>query len=201
MRIPLILVLLISILLADDFSAFEQFDNMDKTNFKKYEQKINNCIKEWKFECAKENLNKIKRYITKKSDNNTISSLWSKLYAEQDKKERYEEAKRRANANKSIELKNCQSASGGARMCSMYVNNRYDGNIFYKLKNDGNYNIFILGSKNAKNNSGFYDTKLHRVWTTYCGDSVFGASKKVHVYDLSKALYMYANCSINGRYQ
>jgi len=200
MRVLFIAFLFVNLLLADDFAAFEQFDNMDKINFKKYEQKINNCIKEWKFECAKENLSKIKRYITQKSDNNIISSLWDKLDAEQDKKEQYEESKRIANSHKYITLKNCQNASGGSRMCTIYVNNSYDGNIYYKLKNDGNYNIFILNSKNAKNNSGFYDTKLHRLWTTYCGDSVFGVSKKIYVYDLSKALYMYANCSINGRY-
>ena len=59
---------------------------------------------------------------------------------------------------------------------------------------------FILGSKNASINSGFYDTNLHRVWTTSCGDSVYGRSHQKFVYELSKALYMYANCSINGVY-
>lgn len=196
------LILLSTLLFASmsDFDQFEQFDKQDKQEFNSLKNKIQKCIKKWDFECAQNDIKKIKRYVTSKKDSKIIADLKIALSNEKYKKQEYEERKRRANAKKSIRIGNCHNGSNGAMMCTLYVNGSYDGNIFYKLKSNGDYDIFILGSKNAYTNSGFYDTNLHRVWTTRCGDSVFGRSEKKFVYDLSKALYMYANCSINGVY-
>ncbi len=184
----------------DDFEQFEAFDNQDKKEFNNLENQINNCIEEWDFECAANKIRKIKKFVTSKKDATTISNLQAALADAKEKKRAYEEAQRRANAKKSFTIGNCQNARDGAIMCTLRVKGEYDGNIFYKLENDGKYNIFILGSKNASNCQGFYDTTLHRVWTTRCGDSVFGASQKRFVYDLSSALKMYASCAINGNY-
>jgi len=197
-----ILILVSTLLFASmsDFDQFEQFDKQDKQEFNSLKKKIQKCIKKWDFECANKKIKKIKKYVTSKKDSKVITDLKIALSNEKYKKQEHEEAQRRANAKKSIKITNCQNGSGGATMCTLYVNGNYDGNIFYKLKSNGDYDIYILGSKNAFTNSGFYDTSLHRVWTTSCGDSVFGRSSKKFVYDLSKALYMYANCSINGVY-
>ncbi len=196
------LILLSTLLFASmsDFDQFEQFDKQDKQEFNSLKNRIQKCIKKWDFECASSNIKKIKKYVTSKKDSKVIADLKVALSNEKYKKQEYEEAKRRANAKKTIRIGNCHSGSGGAIMCSLNVNGSYDGNIFYKLKSNGDYDIFILGSKNASTNSGFYDTNLHRVWTTSCGDSVYGRSHQKFVYDLPKALYMYANCSINGVY-
>lgn len=179
---------------------FEYFDKQDKKEFKLLKGKINKCIKDWNFSCADSKLKIIKRYVTSKKDVQTIRRLKNILLNEKSKKRAQEEAQRRANAYKSIKITDCQNRSGGTVMCTLYVNGNYDGNIFYKLKDTDKYNIFILGSKNAATNSGYYDIKLHSVWTTRCGDSVFGRSNRISVYDISTALNMFANCSINGRY-
>ncbi len=184
----------------DDFEAFEAFDKQDKSEFETLKKEIQKCIKGWDFACAQKDLAKIRSKVTSKKDAQTIAMLKTALSEEKEKKRAYEEARRRANAKKSIRIADCQNSSGGTIMCTLYVNGKYDGNIFYKLEDTDKYNIFILGSKNAANMAGYYSIELNSVWTTRCGDSVFGSSNKIFVYDISKALQMYANCAINGGY-
>jgi len=198
----LIWIILMSTLLFgasfDDFSAFNQFEKMDTNRFLELKQKIQNCTKKWNFPCAENYLEKIKKYITKKSDNEVIASLRSELNHQ---KQMQLQAQERANSDKKIVMKYCGNGSGRTYKCSLYVNDNYDGIIYYYY-DSGNrvYTISINGSKNAETTGGYYDPKLNDVWTTRCGSSVYGRSNKIFVYDLKKAMKMFANCAINGKY-
>ncbi|WP_353662903.1 hypothetical protein [Hydrogenimonas sp. SS33] len=145
-------------------------------------------------------MGQIRRYVSTKKDSRTIAQLQEALKREET---RYEAA-RQANRHYDIAIRGCKNGAGSAIMCTLYVDGRYDGNIFYKSRSDGNdgFDIFILGSKHAgASMGGYYDTSLHRVWTTKCGDSVFGASPRIMVYSISDALMMYAECAVNGKYK
>ena len=182
------------------FDQFEQFEKMDKIEFNKLKSKVNKCLDRWDFGCAEDAIGKMRQYAGSRKDIQKIYALKSKLQAKREEKARRDEARRKANRIKSIKIASCSNSSGGGKMCMLYVNGRRDGFIFYHLNSDNTYQINISSSKYAKSNSGFYDPKLHRVWSTYCGDSVFGASPKKFVYSLSDALFEYAKCSLVGRY-
>ena len=185
---------------ADGFDAFDRFEQADKKSFEQLEKQIRQCIDHDDFSCAREKLEQIKPYVSTKKDSRTIANLREDLNSEE---QRYEAALQ-ANKNHTVTIGNCQNGSGSARMCNLYVDGQYDGNIFYKPRSDGNegYDIFTIGSKHVSASmGGFYDSSLHRVWTTACGDSVFGRSSKIMVYSVSDALKMFANCGANGRYR
>lgn len=206
--VKILLILFASLSLyaqSSEFEMFKKFEKQDKSEFKVLKSKIEKCIKNWDFVCAQKDLSLLKNYVTTKNDVETVVRLKNNLSYEKDRKKRQEEEallkQKIAHSRKSIRIGDCRNGNGGYRGCSLYVNGSYDGSIFYKLKNDNTYDIYILGSKNAGSNGGYYSTSLHSVWTTQCGDSVFGSSsKKIFVYDLEKALYMYADCYINGTY-
>lgn len=116
--------------------------------------------------------------------------------------EKYEEQKQLDYQEKSkqtqdfIKIDDCRPSNNGSTMCTLYINGNYDGSIFYTVKSDGRYPIYIMGSKNAKNYThGHYDTNLHNIYTTDCGSSPSGS-----VNSISKALYKFTECAINGRY-
>ncbi len=181
----------VSLLLAnnfDDFNQFEQFEKQDKQEFNRLKYKVKSCINDWDFSCARDNLKKMKKYITTKSDNKIIDNLWDVLYAEEKRKERYEEARRRASATKNITLTDCEDGT-----CVIEVNGQYDGNIYYKYSSSygGSYNIFVLGSTNVQNISGTYFLSNKKL-SIKCG-SKYGIS-------LSEALYYYLKCATNGSY-
>jgi hypothetical protein len=107
MKSLLIIVLLFSFSFADsfdDFSSFEQFEKQDKQEFNRLKKKAKDCINNWDFNCARDSLYQMKKYITTKKDSKTINNLWDSLYAEEDRKKRNEEAQRRANAKKDIRI-------------------------------------------------------------------------------------------------
>lgn len=167
---------------------FEQFEREDKRNFALLKQKIESCIDAQDFACAQKNLKQIKQYVTSKHDVQTIRKLQTTLAKAKERKRAL------AHRSKSITISDCQYTKKDTTMCTLYVNGKYDGNILYRFE-DRKYTIFILGSKNAATTEGFYDPELYRVWTTRCGDS-----KSHYGLKIAKALYMFANCAINGKY-
>ncbi len=194
-----------SVVFANGFNSFDQFnkfDKQDKQEFDRLKKETKHCIINWDFDCARNNLGKMKKYITSRKDNTIISSLWDDLYAQKREKERQEEAQRQAeeaqrqaNSNKSINITDCSYTNWNRQtMCTLNVNGSYDGNIVYYYKNNV-YNIFITGSNSASIISGGYNPSLNNIDTTACGESSIGSVNSV-----SQALYMYANCAINGHY-
>ncbi len=179
---------------ANDIDAFAAFEKEDAKNFSSLKSQIQSCIENKNFQCAEKKLQEIKQYVSTKKDSQTIAYLQNRLQEEENYQQEI------ANANKSISIRNCRPSSGGKNLCNLYVNGKYDGNIFYYNRDDS-YIIFILGSKNARNIDGAYRPSLHDVWTTECKSSVFDRSDKIMVYQLSDALFLYANCAINGKYR
>lgn len=176
-----------------DFAQFAQFEKRDKQMFSQLKQEIKQCIDTDNFSCAQKKLHQIKQYVTSKHNVQTVRALKKSLA------QAIEQKRALAQHNKSIRITNCQYKNSSTTMCTLYVNGQYDGNIFYKRKDD-TFTIYILGSKNATTTEGFYDPNLHRVWTTRCGDSVYNRSNQRFVYKIGTALYMFANCAINGKY-
>jgi len=178
----------------NDFSAFDKFDRMDKQEFNRLKKEAKECIKNWNFSCARNKLKNMKKYITSKKDNKIIDNLWSELYREESAKERYEEAQRRANSNKSFSLEYCYNgSSGGARCCRAIIDGEDKGSICYKWDSHYNhYSIFpVFGAEIYEN--GYYDPNLHMIWTTKCG-------KTYTVYSIASALNKFLNCVANGHY-
>ena len=94
------------------------------------------------------------------------------------------------NQKKSINIRNCQE-NFGAIACSLFVDGDYKGRIYYKAIDSHSYNIDIVGS--APMSPAIYNESLHQLSSVKCGNTRLGA-----VHSLSEALYMVANCSING---
>ncbi len=199
-KIFYILIFVTSLVFAggfNDFSQFEKFEKADMKTFLFLKREAKKCIKDRDFNCSKEKIKSMKKYIVTKKDKSVIIALKESLADEMRKKR--EEELAALNSNKHIRLSDCRKSSSGhdTNVCTIYVNGKYDGGVFYYYNHDNSklINIFILGSKNAKINNGYYDTSLNSVWTTNCGKTRIG-----EVRSLSKALYYFANCSINGRY-
>jgi len=177
----------------NDFSAFDKFDRMDKQEFNRLKKEARRCINNWNFDCARNRLYKMKKYITSKKDNKIIDNLWSDLNKEEDIKRKYEVA-RRANSSKSIYIGSCYNGTG-ARCCALYINEEKEGTFCYKWNSSYNhYDIFSLFGANFSV-IGYYAPSLHMIWTTKCGDSSAGS-----VYSISEAIRKYANCVANGHY-
>lgn len=207
--IRLLLVLFFSFSLyaqTGDLDMFDQFEKQDKQEFVHLKKQIEKCIKNWNFSCAQKKLAQIKNYATTKKDVQDIRNLKTELADARYEKRRQDEERRLkeelARAHKSVQIGNCQRGTNSYEMCQLFVDRKRDGFIFYKLKDTNTYDIYIQGSKSvAAGNGGYYSMSLNSVWTTQCGDSVFGHhAKRIFVYNLSKALYLYANCFVNGKY-
>ena len=181
----------------NDFSAFDKFDRMDKQEFNRLKKEVKKCINNWNFDCARDKLYKMKRYITSKKDNQIISSLWNKFYEEKRAKERYEKENEeiKANSSKYVYISDCYDGADGARCCSLYINGEKEGTFCYQWNSSyKHYDIFSLFGANFSVR-GYYAPSLHMIWTTKCGDSSAGS-----VYSVSEAVREYANCVANGHY-
>ncbi len=178
----------------DKNSLFEKFEKMDSMEFNRLLKKAYNCIDREDFVCAEKNWSKLRVYANNQEDMKSIERLY---YSIKSAKKAKEQRLRASNSrDKRISFKYCKKGSGkGIMTCEMLVDGKYDGSIYYTAKENNIYRIFIMGSKNASINEGYYDVSMSRVWTTKCGKSQVNRTGT-----LSQALYKFAECSINGHY-
>ena len=172
----------------NDFSAFDKFDKQDKQEFNRLKSKAKSCMNSWDFSCARDDLKKMKRYITAKSDNSVINSLWDDLHIKEREKEQYEEAQRRANSSKSVSVGSCDTYNG-LTSCDISVNGISGfGTISYKYSYE--YKQYYIYGGTGWGDT-YYPTE-NRLYTAGCGS--------ISANGISDALVKTARCKINGHY-
>jgi hypothetical protein len=174
----------------DNFSAFEQFDKQDKQEFNKLKKEAKKCINNWDFNCAEDDLDKMKKYITSKKDNDIISDLRSDLLSARGNKIRSERRVKAASAN--IELRDCGVCNGDMCSCTLYVNGYEKGLLFYHWNSVGKWYDITFPNHNWPNgdyNPASWSSKLQLI---KCG--------KIDVGSLSEALQYAAKCYALGHY-
>ncbi len=172
---------------SDSLQIIQKYKKRDKVMFDKRVQTARNCISKKDLSCFLKALGGLDEYANSKKDLFVIQSL----------KDEYKVLRKRIKRKnlKRVDIKTCSSAESGYRKCRLYVNGKYDGFIFYGLKND-EYKIYIGGSKYvALGNNGFYTPKIDMLFTTGCGRTKMGKVK-----NLEQALKMYVECAYNGSY-
>jgi len=168
----------------DNFEEFEKFEKKDKTEFTKLNNRTIECINEENFDCAKNTLQKMKRYITAPSDEKVIKNLHDKYKsAYQNKLKRAEKKGKYVNVKKGVGSCYTVYADGEYIGCVNAVLSKYSGGYQYELFSEHSSKTcktFVVGNY-------FPGTS-----------SLFIASKgSFNVPSFNEALKMFANYWVN----